>query len=70
MASALREAHRRAASEGWEATDDAMLLETCGFRVAVVPGEATNFKVTTPDDLRRAQAIAAAGSAPDHSPHG
>jgi 2-C-methyl-D-erythritol 4-phosphate cytidylyltransferase len=70
VASALREAHRRAASEGWEATDDAMLLEACGFRVAVVTGEATNFKVTTPDDLRRAQAIAAAASAPEEFPHG
>jgi 2-C-methyl-D-erythritol 4-phosphate cytidylyltransferase len=70
VASALREAHRRAASEGWEATDDAMLLEACGFRVAVVPGEATNFKVTTPEDLRRARASAAAGLAPEDAPNG
>ena len=36
---ALRDAHERAATEGWEATDDAMLLERAGLPVAVVPGE-------------------------------
>ncbi len=57
--SALRETHERAATEGWEATDDAMLLERAGLRVAVVPGEELNFKITTEADLRRAESLVA-----------
>jgi 2-C-methyl-D-erythritol 4-phosphate cytidylyltransferase len=44
---ALRRAH---AGEP-EATDDAALLEAIGLRVAVVPGEATNAKLTAAHDL-------------------
>jgi 2-C-methyl-D-erythritol 4-phosphate cytidylyltransferase len=58
-ADALRDAHDRAAVDGWEATDDAMLLERAGYAVAVVPGEEMNFKVTTEADLRRAEALVA-----------
>ena len=47
----LRKAHARAAQEGWEVTDDAALLERCGYTVAVTPGEADNRKITTPEDL-------------------
>lgn len=54
-AGALRESHRRGLADGVEATDDAMLLEAAGFPVAVVDGEPANFKVTTPDDLLRAE---------------
>jgi 2-C-methyl-D-erythritol 4-phosphate cytidylyltransferase len=32
-----------------------MLLEAAGFRVAAVPGELGNFKITTEDDLLRAR---------------
>ncbi|HYU58424.1 MAG TPA: 2-C-methyl-D-erythritol 4-phosphate cytidylyltransferase [Actinomycetota bacterium] len=60
--SALEEAHRRAEAEGARATDDAALLERAGFRVAAVPGEPGNFKVTLPADLERARALAAAGA--------
>jgi 2-C-methyl-D-erythritol 4-phosphate cytidylyltransferase len=56
-ADTLREAHRRARAEGFEGTDDAVLLERAGFRVVTVRGSADNFKVTTPADLRRAVAI-------------
>lgn len=52
---ALEEAHRRAREERWEATDDAALLERAGFRVAVVAGDAGNWKVTTAEDLARAR---------------
>ena len=45
--SVLRAAHE----EGGEATDDAALVEACGGRVVVVPGEETNRKITTPFDL-------------------
>ena len=56
-APALRDAHARAASAGFEATDDAMLLEWCGGRVMVVDGETGNLKVTTADDLITAERV-------------
>lgn len=37
-----------------DATDDVQLVERAGGKVVIVPGPATNFKVTTPDDLARA----------------
>jgi 2-C-methyl-D-erythritol 4-phosphate cytidylyltransferase len=58
-AGALREAHERAATDPGAATDDAMLMEAAGFRVIAVEGEAANFKVTTPEDLRRAESFLA-----------
>jgi 2-C-methyl-D-erythritol 4-phosphate cytidylyltransferase len=61
VAAALRTAHDRAA---FEATDDAMLLEAAGFRVAVVEGETSNFKVTSPADLARAEHVLAGMAAP------
>ena len=57
VASALREAHRRASADGLEATDDAMLLEAAGFRVVAVDGEPMNLKVTTMQDLRLAERV-------------
>jgi 2-C-methyl-D-erythritol 4-phosphate cytidylyltransferase/2-C-methyl-D-erythritol 2,4-cyclodiphosphate synthase len=39
------------------ATDDSSLVEAMGHRVAVVEGERENIKITTPDDLERAQTI-------------
>ena len=47
----LRAAHARAASEGWDATDDAMLVEMCGGTVLVVEGDVENAKLTGPEDL-------------------
>lgn len=38
-----------------EATDDAMLVERLGHVVHIVPGEADNLKITTPEDLAWAQ---------------
>ena len=55
----LREAHARALAAGLAFTDDAALLEWAGFRVRAVAGEPGNFKVTTEEDLRRAEAVAA-----------
>lgn len=57
--SVLQESHRRALREGLEATDDAMLVEAAGHRVTAVEGEITNFKITTPADLRRAEQVLA-----------
>lgn len=44
-------AHERAEREGWQVTDDAMVVERAGGRVYVLEGERTNFKITTPEDL-------------------
>ena len=41
-----------------EATDEASLVEALGLKVAIVPGDATNIKVTVPADLVLAGAIA------------
>lgn len=53
-ADVLRAAH----ATGAEATDDAALVEARGGRVVVVAGETRNLKITTPDDLRVAEALA------------
>jgi 2-C-methyl-D-erythritol 4-phosphate cytidylyltransferase len=44
-------AHEQCRRLGWRVTDDASLLERLGLPVAVVPGERTNVKITTPEDL-------------------
>jgi 2-C-methyl-D-erythritol 4-phosphate cytidylyltransferase/2-C-methyl-D-erythritol 2,4-cyclodiphosphate synthase len=41
---------------GESVTDDAVLVERAGLPVRVVPGEAGNVKITTPDDLAAARA--------------
>lgn len=53
---ALEAAHRAAAA-GSALTDDAMVMEAAGHRVAVVPGDPLGFKVTTPLDLVLARAL-------------
>jgi 2-C-methyl-D-erythritol 4-phosphate cytidylyltransferase/2-C-methyl-D-erythritol 2,4-cyclodiphosphate synthase len=56
----LYAAHRRASSQGREDfSDDAALLEWAGIPVATFAGEAGNFKLTTPEDFARAEALAA-----------
>ncbi len=61
QAKALRAAHVRAEnSPDTVATDDAMLVETSGGRVRVVPGRPNNIKITTPDDLVVAERLLAA----------
>jgi 2-C-methyl-D-erythritol 4-phosphate cytidylyltransferase len=58
----LRAAHALAEnSPDTVATDDAMLVETSGGRVRVVPGQPNNIKITTPDDLVTAERLLAAG---------
>jgi 2-C-methyl-D-erythritol 4-phosphate cytidylyltransferase / 2-C-methyl-D-erythritol 2,4-cyclodiphosphate synthase len=47
-----------------DATDDASLAEQAGHTVRIVEGEATNIKITTPEDLAMAEAINRAGGAP------
>ena len=45
-------------------TDEAALLEACKIPVHAIPGEPTNLKVTTPDDLGRAELALVGGSRP------
>jgi 2-C-methyl-D-erythritol 4-phosphate cytidylyltransferase len=63
-AALLRHAHdggRAGASNS--ATDDAMLVETLGGTVQVVPGEPDNLKITDPGDLGAAERLLAAREA-------
>lgn len=53
----ILEIHRRAADQKFDATDDAMLAEQYGMKVAVVPGYYDNIKITTPEDLILAEEI-------------
>jgi 2-C-methyl-D-erythritol 4-phosphate cytidylyltransferase len=53
----LKECHDEGLRQGWEVTDDAALFEKCGIEVRIVPGEETNLKVTTPQDLAIAEFI-------------
>src|SRR5690349_594728 len=55
---AILAAHRAAA--GGELTDDAAIAEAAGMKVALVEGSEENFKVTTADDLARAERLLAA----------
>ena len=54
--------HPPAGPETW--TDEASLLEACRIAVHSINGEATNFKVTVPIDLERAQAMLDGGLVP------
>jgi 2-C-methyl-D-erythritol 4-phosphate cytidylyltransferase len=53
----LRRAHAHAVAERITAGDDAALVEAIGGPVAVVPGDARNFKVTFPQDLVLLRAV-------------
>lgn len=52
----ILEAYKKFGNEN--VTDDAMLIEKMGVRVAVVFGSYNNIKITTPEDLVIAEAIA------------
>jgi 2-C-methyl-D-erythritol 4-phosphate cytidylyltransferase/2-C-methyl-D-erythritol 2,4-cyclodiphosphate synthase len=55
---AILAAHRAAAAaDGPELTDDAMVAERAGLAVALVAGSEDNFKITTAQDLARAEAF-------------
>ena len=53
----IRAAHRRAQRRGLTGTDDATLVEQMGRPVRLIPGDAFNFKITTPDDLALARVV-------------
>jgi 2-C-methyl-D-erythritol 4-phosphate cytidylyltransferase len=48
-------AHERAAADEFIGTDDAMLMERLGSKVAIVEGRYSNIKITTPEDLAWAE---------------
>jgi 2-C-methyl-D-erythritol 4-phosphate cytidylyltransferase len=57
----IREAHRRAHAGGYVGTDDASLIEWCGWPVAVLAGHPHNIKITTLEDLAMARALLTMG---------
>ncbi|HKG55696.1 MAG TPA: 2-C-methyl-D-erythritol 2,4-cyclodiphosphate synthase [Candidatus Limnocylindrales bacterium] len=60
----LRAALARFPADGPDTfTDEAALLEACRIPVHAIPGEPSNFKVTVPDDFRRAETALLAESA-------
>jgi len=51
----LKRAHREAFRTGFEGTDDSVLVERIGGRVAIIEGASWNIKITVPEDLRFAE---------------
>jgi 2-C-methyl-D-erythritol 4-phosphate cytidylyltransferase len=61
----LEDAHIAATQRGdQDATDDAGLVRRLGVKVHVIPGADEAFKITTQQDLERAEALVAAGRLP------
>ncbi len=56
-ASELRSAHRRAETQGSDATDDAALVEADGGSIVMLEGPRWNFKVTLAEDIEAADAL-------------
>jgi 2-C-methyl-D-erythritol 4-phosphate cytidylyltransferase len=54
----LRTAMNDARSEGFEGTDECMLVERLGITIQVVEGDADNLKITTQQDMTIAREIA------------
>lgn len=56
VTTALMLAHERAHQEEERSfTDDAAVMEWAGYRIRTVPGEPDNFKITSTEDLARAE---------------
>jgi 2-C-methyl-D-erythritol 4-phosphate cytidylyltransferase len=53
----LREALDSAREDGFYGTDEAALVERIGKKVSVVQGDPRNIKITTPLDLKLAEAL-------------
>jgi 2-C-methyl-D-erythritol 4-phosphate cytidylyltransferase/2-C-methyl-D-erythritol 2,4-cyclodiphosphate synthase len=62
----LRRALEIGARDGVQATDEAALVELAGLPVRLVEGEASNIKITTPEDMVLGDAIAARQLAVGH----
>jgi 2-C-methyl-D-erythritol 4-phosphate cytidylyltransferase len=59
--SVLARAYEEAFRQNLTVTDESSAVERIGLPVAIVPGDATNRKLTTPDDLVWAEAFAMQG---------
>jgi len=59
----LRRALEMGEREGVSATDEAALVELAGLAVRLVDGEASNIKITTPEDMTLGETIAGGGRA-------
>ena len=53
----ILKAHEKAIEEGKSYTDDAALVENLDHPIKIVEGEAVNFKITVPFDLKLAESI-------------
>ncbi len=53
----ILEAHKKLQKEDFEATDDAQIVERYGHNVGIVKGSYENIKITTPEDLKIAEAL-------------
>jgi 2-C-methyl-D-erythritol 4-phosphate cytidylyltransferase len=58
----LKAAYRHASETRFQGTDEASLLETAGFPVAIYESTGRNFKITTETDLLIARALASMSS--------
>ncbi|HHV97295.1 MAG TPA: 2-C-methyl-D-erythritol 4-phosphate cytidylyltransferase [Clostridiaceae bacterium] len=55
--SLIKQAHKKASEEGFEGTDDSILVERLGLPVKIVMGSYDNIKITTWEDLVIGEAI-------------
>ncbi|WP_088036598.1 2-C-methyl-D-erythritol 4-phosphate cytidylyltransferase [Evansella clarkii] len=53
----ILKAHKQAAEDGFEGTDDASLIEYTGGNVYIIEGDYENIKITTPEDIMFGEAI-------------
>lgn len=53
--SVIKDAHEQARKDNYVGTDDASLVERLGKPVEIVEGSYENFKLTTPEDLNKAE---------------
>jgi 2-C-methyl-D-erythritol 4-phosphate cytidylyltransferase len=56
-ADVYRRAHERAAGDGFDGTDDTVLVERIGVEVCIIPGDDRNMKITTAHDVAVAEAL-------------
>lgn len=61
----LSEAYREAARDRFSGTDEAMLVERIGAPIRCIQGLSENIKITTPSDLKMAELLLSARSAPE-----
>ncbi|MBT8339539.1 MAG: 2-C-methyl-D-erythritol 4-phosphate cytidylyltransferase [Desulfatitalea sp.] len=55
--SLIKNAYKTAQEKGWQATDDASIVERLGRPVHTIAGLPDNIKITTPADLARAEVL-------------